>query len=62
MYQRHISNSVFLDLKNKSRKGDETNKPLLSQVNHILRDLRIYPVTPVEELLRIWMTFQLSTN
>jgi hypothetical protein len=46
------------DLKEKARKGDEANKPLLSQVNYALLHLKLagnHEAKPSHEELRTWL-------
>lgn len=46
------------DLKEKVRKGDEANRPLLNQVNHALLNLQLagkHEVKPSHEELRTWL-------
>jgi hypothetical protein len=51
-------NSVPSDLKQKARKGDESNKPLLNQVNYVLLHLHLegqHDVKPSHEELKDWL-------
>ena len=46
------------DLKEKVRKGDEANRPLLNQVNHALLNLQLpgkHEAKPSHEELRTWL-------
>jgi hypothetical protein len=46
------------DLRQKSRKGDEANKPLLNQVNYVLLHLHLagkHDAKPTHEELRDWL-------
>ncbi len=46
------------DLKEKARKGDEANKPLLNQVNYALLHLQLagkHEAKPSHEELRTWL-------
>jgi hypothetical protein len=46
------------DLRNKSRKGDEANKPLLNQVNYVLLNLHLagkHDAKPTHDELRDWL-------
>jgi hypothetical protein len=46
------------DLKEKARKGDEANRPLLNQVNHALLNLQLagkHEAKPSHEELRTWL-------
>ena len=46
------------DLRYKSRKGDEANKPLLNQVNYVLLNLHLagkHDAKPTHEELRDWL-------
>ena len=46
------------DLRNKTRKGDEGNKPLLNQVNYVLLHLHLagkYDAKPTSEELNDWL-------
>ena len=47
------------DLRNKTRKGDEQNKPLLNQVNYVLLHLHLagkHDAKPSHEELKDWLT------
>ena len=74
MHQRYISNGVQLrdnmksfndwwntvpeDLRSKSPNGDETNKPMLNQVNDVLLNLHLagkHDVKPSREEIRDWL-------
>ncbi|HJT49335.1 MAG TPA: hypothetical protein VJ729_14215 [Nitrososphaeraceae archaeon] len=51
-----IGGSIPEDLRSKSRKGDEANKPLLNQVNYVLLHLHLagkHDVKPSHEELNI---------
>ncbi|HJT84843.1 MAG TPA: hypothetical protein VJ697_10205 [Nitrososphaeraceae archaeon] len=51
-------NSVPADLKQKARKGDENNKPLLNQVNYVLLHLHLagkHDAKPSHEELKDWL-------
>jgi hypothetical protein len=51
-------NNVPSDLKQKARKGDESNKPLLNQVNYVLLHLHLagqHDVKPSHEELKDWL-------
>jgi hypothetical protein len=46
------------DLKSKTRKGDESNKPLLNQVNYVLLHLHLagkHDAKPSHEELKDWL-------
>jgi hypothetical protein len=46
------------DLRNKTRKGDEGNKPLLNQVNYVLLHLHLagkHDAKPSHEELKDWL-------
>ena len=46
------------DLRNKTRNGDEGNKPLLNQVNYVLLHLHLagkYDAKPTSEELNDWL-------
>jgi hypothetical protein len=46
------------DLRNKTRKGDEANKPLLNQVNYVLLHLHLagkHDVKPSHNELKDWL-------
>ena len=46
------------DLRNKTRKGDEVNKPLLNQVNYVLLHLHLagkHDAKPSHEELKDWL-------
>ena len=46
------------DLRQKARKGDEGNKPLLSQINYVLLHLHLtgkYDAKPTSEELNDWL-------
>ena len=50
--------SVPLDLKQKARKGDEGNKPLLNQINYVLLHLHLsgkHDLKPTHEELKDWL-------
>jgi hypothetical protein len=50
--------TIPTDLKDKARKGDETNKPLLNQLNHALLHLHLagnHNAKPSHEELRTWL-------
>ena len=50
--------TVAEDLRYKSRKGDEVNKPLLNQVNYVLLNLHMagkHDAKPTHEELRDWL-------
>jgi hypothetical protein len=51
-------NTVPSDLKQKARKGDESNKPLLNQVNYVLLHLHLagkHDSKPSHEELKDWL-------
>lgn len=51
-------NTIPSDLKEKARKGDEANKPLLNQVNYALLHLELacnHEAKPSHEELRNWL-------
>ena len=51
-------NTVPSDLQNKTRKGDEANKPLLNQVNYALLHLHLagkHDAKPTHEELKDWL-------
>ncbi len=51
-------NNVPSDLKNKARRGDEQNKPLLNQVNYALLHLHLagkHETKPSYEELKDWL-------
>ncbi len=51
-------NTVPGDLKDKARKGDEANKPLLNQVNYVLLHLHLsgkHDAKPSHEELKDWL-------
>ena len=51
-------NTVPSDLQNKARKGDETNKPLLNQVNYALLHLHSagkHDAKPSHQELKDWL-------
>lgn len=51
-------NTIPSDLKEKARKGDEANKPLLNQVNYALLNLELagnHEAKPSHEELRNWL-------
>lgn len=51
-------NSVPVDLRQKSRKGDEANKPLLNQVNYVLLHLHLsgkHDLKPSHAELKDWL-------
>jgi hypothetical protein len=51
-------NTIPSDLKEKAHKGDETNKPLLNQVNYALLNLQLagrHESKPSHEELRNWL-------
>ena len=51
-------NTVPADLKQKARKGDESNKPLLNQVNYVLLHLHLagkHDSKPSHEELKDWL-------
>ncbi len=51
-------NTVPSDLKEKARKGDENNKPLLNQVNYVLVHLHLagkHDIKPSHEELKDWL-------
>jgi hypothetical protein len=51
-------NTVPSDLKDKARKGDESNKPLLNQVNYVLLHLHLagkHDSKPSHEELKDWL-------
>jgi hypothetical protein len=51
-------NTVPSDLQNKARKGDESNKPLLNQVNYALLHLHLagnHDAKPSHEELKDWL-------
>jgi hypothetical protein len=46
------------DLRSKTHKGDEANKPLLNQVNYVLLNLHLsgkHDANPTHEELREWL-------
>jgi hypothetical protein len=50
--------TVPSDLKEKARKGDESNKPLLNQVNYVLLHLHLagkHDAKPTHEELKDWL-------
>ena len=50
--------NVPSDLKQKARKGDESNKPLLNQVNYVLLHLHLagkHDAKPSHEELKDWL-------
>jgi hypothetical protein len=50
--------TISTELKEEARKGDETNKPLLNQVNNALLHLQLagkHEAKPSHEELRIWL-------
>lgn len=50
--------TVPSDLKEKSRKGDEQNKPLLNQINYVLLHLHLagkHDIKPSHEELKDWL-------
>jgi hypothetical protein len=50
--------NVPADLKAKARKGDESNKPLLNQVNYVLLHLHLagkHDAKPTHEELKDWL-------
>jgi hypothetical protein len=50
--------SIPEDLRSKSRKGDEANKPLLNQVNYVLLHLHLagkHDAKPSHEELKDWL-------
>jgi hypothetical protein len=50
--------SVPADLKQKARKGDEANKPLLNQINYVLLHLHLsgkHDLKPSHEELKDWL-------
>jgi len=50
--------TVPTDLKTKTRKGDENNKPLLNQVNYVLLHLHLagkHDAKPSHEELKDWL-------
>jgi hypothetical protein len=50
--------TIPTELKEEARKGDETNKPLLNQVNYALLHLQLagkHEAKPSHEELRIWL-------
>jgi hypothetical protein len=51
-------NTVPEDLRNKTRKGDEANKPLLNQVNYVLLHLHLagkHDAKPSHNELKDWL-------
>ncbi len=51
-------NTVPADLKQKARKGDESNKPLLNQVNYVLLHLHLagkHDAKPTHDELKDWL-------
>jgi hypothetical protein len=51
-------NSVPADLREKARKGDEANKPLLNQINYVLLHLHRagkHDLKPTHEELKDWL-------
>ena len=51
-------NMVPEDLRSKSRKGDEGNKPMLNQVNDVLLNLHLagrHDAKPTHEEIRDWL-------
>jgi hypothetical protein len=51
-------NTVPADLKQKARKGDEANKPLLNQVNYVLLHLHLagkHDAKPTHDELKDWL-------
>jgi len=52
------NSSVPSDLQQKTRKGDENNKPLLNQINYALLQLHLsgnHDSTPSHEELKNWL-------
>lgn len=50
--------TVPLELKQKARKGDEGNKPLLNQINYVFLTLHLagkHDVKPTHEELKDWL-------
>ena len=50
--------TVPADLKAKARKGDESNKPLLNQINYVLLHLHLsgkHDLKPSHEELKDWL-------
>jgi hypothetical protein len=50
--------TIPTDLKDKARKGDETNKPLLNQLNHALLHLHLagnHNAKPSHEEFKEWL-------
>lgn len=50
--------SVPADLREKARKGDEANKPLLNQINYVLLHLHLtgkHDLKPTHEELKEWL-------
>jgi hypothetical protein len=50
--------SIPEDLRNKTRRGDEANKPLLNQVNYVLLHLHLagkHDAKPSHEDLKNWL-------
>ena len=51
-------NTVPADLKQKARKGDESNKPLLNQINYVLLHLHLagkHDAKPTHDELKDWL-------
>ncbi len=51
-------NKMPEDLRQKSRKGDEMNKPLLNQVNYVLSHLHLsnkHDIKPSHDELKDWI-------
>jgi hypothetical protein len=51
-------NTVPADLRQKTRKGDESNKPLLNQVNYVLLHLHLagkHDAKPTHDELKDWL-------
>ena len=51
-------NTVPADLKQKARKGDEANKPLLNQINYVLLHLHLagkHDAKPTHDELKDWL-------
>jgi hypothetical protein len=51
-------NSVPAELRKKARKGDESNKPLLNQINYVLLHLHLagnHKLKPTHAELKVWL-------
>jgi hypothetical protein len=51
-------NTVPADLKQKARKGDESNKPLLNQINYVFLHLHLagkHDAKPTHDELKDWL-------